>query len=42
MDNVLHDRPPSVTGADGLAAMRVSVAATASLQEGLPVKVGRA
>lgn len=42
VDNVLHDRQPSVTGADGIAAMRVNVAATASLKEHLPVKVGRA
>jgi len=42
VDNVLHDRQPSVTGADGIAAMRVSMAATTSLREGRSVEVGRA
>ena len=42
VDNVLNDRPPSVTCADGMAAMRISAAATTSLQEHLPVKVARA
>jgi predicted dehydrogenase len=42
VDNVLQDRRPSVTGADGIAAMRVSLAATASLKENRPVEVGKA
>jgi scyllo-inositol 2-dehydrogenase (NAD+) len=39
VNNVIQDRPPSVTCADGVAALNVSVAATQSFKEGLPVLV---
>jgi inositol 2-dehydrogenase len=39
VDNVLHDQQPSVTGADGVAAMRISLAATKSFEENRPVEV---
>jgi inositol 2-dehydrogenase len=42
VDSVLHNRQPSVTGEDGVAAMRVSLAATTSLKESRSVEVGRA
>jgi len=42
VDNVLQGRQPSVTGADGVAAMRVSLAATISLKENRPVEVSMA
>ena len=37
--NVLHGRPPSVTLADGIEALRVAVAATRSFHSGQPVEV---
>jgi scyllo-inositol 2-dehydrogenase (NAD+) len=39
VENVLAGRPPSITGADALAAMAVSLAATASFRENRPVEV---
>jgi inositol 2-dehydrogenase len=39
VDNVLHDRQPSVTGADGVAAMRISLAATKSFEENRPLEI---
>jgi predicted dehydrogenase len=41
VDNLLHQKPPSVTGGDGIAALRISVAATASFKEGRPVALGK-
>jgi scyllo-inositol 2-dehydrogenase (NAD+) len=38
-ENVIHGRPPSITCADGLAALRISLAATLSLKEARPVSV---
>ncbi len=40
VDNVLEGRPPRVTGADAVAALRISLAATKSLREQRPVAVG--
>ncbi len=40
VDNVLEGREPSITGADAVAAMRVSIAATRSFAEKRPVEVG--
>jgi inositol 2-dehydrogenase len=40
VDNVLAGRKPSITGQDAIAAMRISIAATRSLEEGCPVEVG--
>jgi inositol 2-dehydrogenase len=42
VDNVLHGRGPSITGADGVAALRVSLAATTSLRESRPVEMREA
>jgi scyllo-inositol 2-dehydrogenase (NAD+) len=39
VNNVLQDRKPSVTCADGVAALNLSVAATQSYKEGRPVSV---
>lgn len=39
VDNVINQREPPVTGADGIAALQISVAATRSLKEGRPVIV---
>ena len=39
VDNVRNDRRPSVTCADGVAALRVSAAATLSFKENRPVKI---
>ena len=39
VDNVLAGRRPSVTGADAVAAMRISLAATRSQRENRPVEV---
>jgi scyllo-inositol 2-dehydrogenase (NAD+) len=39
VNNVLQGRKPSITGADGIAALRVSLAATRSLREARPVEV---
>jgi predicted dehydrogenase len=37
--NVLNDREPSITIRDGVEALRVALAATASCKGGRPVKV---
>ena len=37
--NVLHGRPPAITLADGIEALRVALAATRSCQTGQPVEV---
>jgi len=39
VNNVLNDKPPSVTCADGVAALNIAVAATQSFKEGRPVFV---
>jgi inositol 2-dehydrogenase len=39
VENVLQDKPPSVTCADGVAALQASAAATLSFKENRPVKV---
>jgi inositol 2-dehydrogenase len=39
VNKVLQEKEPSISGADGLAALRVSLAATKSLKEGRPVEV---
>ena len=39
VDKVLNDQEPSITGADGVAALRISLAATKSLNQGRPVDV---
>jgi inositol 2-dehydrogenase len=39
VDKVLHDQEPSITGADGVAALRVSLAATKSFKENRPVEI---
>jgi len=39
VNNVVNDKPPSVTCADGVAALNVSVAATQSFKEGRPVSL---
>lgn len=39
VDNVLEGRPPTVSGADAVAALRIALAATRSLHEGRPVEV---
>jgi inositol 2-dehydrogenase len=39
VDRVLKGQPPSLTGADAIAAMRISLAATLSCHEGRPVQV---
>jgi scyllo-inositol 2-dehydrogenase (NAD+) len=38
-ENVIHGRPPSITCTDGIAALRISLAATLSLKEARPVSV---
>ena len=38
-ENVIQGRPPFITCADGLAALRISLAATLSLKEARPVAV---
>jgi predicted dehydrogenase len=39
VDKVRKGQPPSLTGADAIAAMRISLAATLSCHEGRPVQV---
>ncbi len=39
VENVLHGKPPSVSCADGVAALQASAAATLSLKENRPVKI---
>ena len=39
VNNVLQGKPPSVTCADGVAALQVSIAATLSFKENRPVEV---
>jgi predicted dehydrogenase len=39
VENVLQDKPPTVTCADGVAALQASVAATLSFKENRPVKI---
>lgn len=39
VDNVLGGREPAITGADAVAALRISLAATKSFQENRPVEV---
>jgi scyllo-inositol 2-dehydrogenase (NAD+) len=41
VDNVLEGREPSITGADGIAAMRISLAATKSFKENRPVEMSK-
>jgi len=41
VDNLLQGKQPAVTGSDGIAALRISMAATASFKEGRPVTVGK-
>ena len=41
VDNVLKGREPSITGADGIAAMRISLAATQSFKENRPVEMSK-
>ena len=38
-DNLLHDRPPAITIDDGIAALRVAIAATRAYQGGKAVEV---
>ena len=40
VDKVSRGAEPAITGADAVAALRISLAATASFQEGRPVEVG--
>lgn len=40
VDHVSRGAEPAITGADAVAALRISLAATASFQEGRPVEVG--
>jgi scyllo-inositol 2-dehydrogenase (NAD+) len=42
VDNVLNDRPPRVTGQDGLRALEIAVAAEKSYLEGKPIGVSQA
>ena len=42
VDNVRQGRPPSITGKDAIAALRISIAATTSLHEKRPVDVREA
>jgi scyllo-inositol 2-dehydrogenase (NAD+) len=39
VDNVLQDKPPAITCADGVAALQASAAATLSYKENRPVKM---
>ncbi|MEJ7576772.1 MAG: inositol 2-dehydrogenase [Pyrinomonadaceae bacterium] len=39
VENVLQDKPPAVTCADGVAALQASAAATLSFKENRPVKI---
>jgi len=39
VENVLQDKPPTVTCADGVTALQASVAATLSFKENRPVKI---
>jgi inositol 2-dehydrogenase len=39
VENVLQDKPPAVSCADGVAALQASVAATLSFKENRPVKI---
>ena len=39
VNNVLHDRPPSITATDGVEALRIALAATKSYHENRPVDV---
>ena len=41
VDNLLHGKQPAVTGSDGIAALRISMAATISFKEGRPVTVSK-
>ena len=40
VDKASKGLPPSLTGRDAIAAMRISLAATRSCREGRPVQVG--
>jgi scyllo-inositol 2-dehydrogenase (NAD+) len=42
VDNVLNDRPPRITGEDGLRALEIAVAAESSYREGKPRGVSQA
>src|ERR1700680_1579932 len=42
VDNVLNDRPPRITGEDGLRALEIAVAAESSYREGKPCGVSQA
>jgi len=42
VDNVLNDRPPRVTGEDGLRALEIAVAAETSYREAKPCGVNQA
>jgi len=39
VDNVLLEKEPSITALDGIAALIVSIAATRSLHENIPVQI---
>jgi predicted dehydrogenase len=39
VDKVLKDKGPSITGADAVAALRISVAATRSFRENRAVEI---
>lgn len=39
VDRLRQDKPPLITCADGLAALRISLAATQSLKENRPVSI---
>jgi predicted dehydrogenase len=39
VDHVRKGLPPFITGADAMAALRISVAANRSLREGRPVDI---
>ena len=41
VNKVLKSEKPSVTGADALAAIRISLAANASLQQNRPVEIAK-
>jgi scyllo-inositol 2-dehydrogenase (NAD+) len=42
VDNVLNDRPPRITGEDGLRALEIAVVAESSYREGKPCGVSQA